>query len=74
MPITSSLQENETVTVEDPRLFNMNDLARILGVHRNYIRRLKACGFRMPMGRATVAMAHNFIRENAEILGNEPRK
>lgn len=74
MPTISTLREGEIVSPDDPRLFNMNDLAQALGVHRNFIRRLKSCGFKMPMGRATVAMVHKFIEENADILDGGSRK
>jgi hypothetical protein len=74
MAALSSLQPGEKVTADDPRLFNMGDLAAILGVTRFDIRRLKNFGFKMPLGRATVAMAHQFLRENADMLSPAPRE
>ena len=74
MPNISALKEDEVVSSNDPRLFNMSDLAVILGVNRAFIRRLKSMGFKMPLGRATVAMAHRFIEENADILDGKKSK
>lgn len=61
MPIISVLKPDEKVSADDPRLFNMADLAQVLGVDRQYIRRMKWSGFKMPGGRATVAAAHEFL-------------
>lgn len=67
MPVMSVLAPGERVTSDDPRLFNVNDLAAVLGVKRAFITRLKRCGFKMPAGRATVSMAHDFIRSNPDL-------
>lgn len=63
MPAKSILTPGEKVSLDDPRLFNMNDLATILGVDRTTIRLLKKHGFKMPLGRASVASAHEFHRK-----------
>jgi hypothetical protein len=68
MPQISALKDDEKVSRDDPRLFNMNDLATILGVNRGYIRRMKFAGFKMPGGRATVDMALTFIEGNPDLL------
>lgn len=60
MPAKSILQPSEKVSIDDPRLFNMGDLAIILGVDRGTIRSMKKSGFKMPLGRASVAAAHAF--------------
>ena len=67
MPITSILNPGERVTSDDPRLFNVNDLAAVLGVKRAFISKLKRCGFKMPAGRATVSMAHEFLKTNPDL-------
>jgi hypothetical protein len=61
MPQLSILKEGEQVSADDPRLFNMGDLAKILGVDRGYVRRMKSSGFKMPGGRSTVRRAHEFL-------------
>lgn len=75
MPVVSAIspkESPESITRDDPRFFNMNDLAKVLGVRRSFIRRMKSQGFRMPLGRATVAMAHEFL-ENLENDGEPLR-
>lgn len=71
MPIMSILSPGEKVTSDDPRLFNVNDLAAVLGVNRAFVTRLKRCGFKMPAGRATVSMAHEFLKKNPDL--HDPR-
>lgn len=63
----SILTPGEKITSDDPRLFNVNDLATVLGVNRAFISKLKRCGFKMPAGRATIAMAHDFLRNNPDL-------
>ncbi len=53
------------VASDDPRLFNMIELAAALGVSRDFIIRMKKRGFKMPIGRATVSMAHRWMEANA---------
>lgn len=67
MPAKSLLQPGERVSKNDPRLFNMNDLATILGVDRSAIRLMKQHGFKMPLGGATISSAHRFLRDNPDI-------
>ncbi len=67
MPVMSVLTPGEKVASNDPRLFNVNDLALVLGVKRAFISKLKRCGFKMPAGRATVEMAHEFIKANPDL-------
>ena len=67
MSVISSLKPGEQVSADDPGLFNMNDLAVILRVNRGYIRTMKRCGFKMPGNRATIAMAHEFLRNNPDL-------
>lgn len=67
MLVTSAIPSGEIVTITDARLFNMNDLAAVLGVNRGYIRRMKFGGFKMPGGMASVGMAHRFLEQNPEI-------
>lgn len=50
----------------DPKLYNPAELAEVLGVKPWFIRRMKFLGFKMPLGRATVAMAHAFLEDQAE--------
>jgi hypothetical protein len=70
MPQKSALlPEEKKIPRDDPRLLNASDLARVLGVNRAYITRLKKYGFKMPMGRATISMALEFIESNADVLG-----
>ena len=71
MPVLSILTPGEKVTSDDARLFNVNDLAAALGVNRAFISKLKRCGFKMPCGRATVAMTHDFMRSNPDLT--DPR-
>lgn len=56
------------IRIDDPRLWNIGELASILGVHRQFVTRMVKCGFEMPFGKASVAMAHEFIRNNARSL------
>lgn len=72
MPVMSILTPDEKVTSDDPRLFNVNDLAVVLGVKRSFVTRLKRCGFKMPCGRATIAMAHDFMRNNPDLTDPGP--
>lgn len=72
MPAKSSLASGEKVSIDDPRLFNVKDLATILGVDRSSVGLMKKCGFRMPLGGATVSMAHTFLRDNPDI--KRPRR
>lgn len=67
MPAKSALTPGEKVRSTDPRLFNMSDLAQILGIDRSSIRTMKRHGFKMPLGRATIASAHAFLRKNPDI-------
>lgn len=69
MPVVSAIKPDESpekISRDDPRLFNMTDLAKVLGVRRSFIRQMKAQGFRMPLGRASIAMAHRFIEQQME--------
>ena len=65
MPISSSLRNEDIqkITRDDPRLWNMSDLAKILGVNRSYITRMKNSGFRMPGNRASLKSAHAFLEK-----------
>ncbi len=45
------------ITRDDPRLWNMSQLAKIMGVHRVYITRMKAAGFTMNGGKSTLKNA-----------------
>ncbi|MBK1884671.1 hypothetical protein JIN85_19830 [Luteolibacter pohnpeiensis] len=56
------------ISKNDPRLFNMNELAEALGVKRVFIRQMKKYGFKMPLGRASIGMAYDWLTKNAEIL------
>lgn len=56
------------VASNDPRLWNVAELAAALGVSRDYILAMKRHGFPMPLGRASVPMAHDWLRENAHLL------
>lgn len=67
MPAKSALIPGEKVRGDDPRLFNMSDLAQILSVDRGTIRVMKIHGFKMPLGRSTIASAHTFLRKNPDI-------
>ncbi len=71
MAVISAIKPGEHIAADDPGLFNMNDLATILRVNRGYIRRMKLCGFKMPGGRATVAMAHRFLSDNPDLVEPE---
>ncbi|MES2923128.1 MAG: hypothetical protein V4819_16345 [Verrucomicrobiota bacterium] len=63
MPAKSILLPGEKVELTDPRVFNMNDLATILGLSRTTVRRMKQLGFKMPLGYASVTMAHDFLKK-----------
>lgn len=56
------------IKLDDPRLWNIGELAIILGVHRSLVTRMVKRGFKMPFGKASVAMAHDFIKANAKSL------
>lgn len=71
MPVVSAINKGEspeTIRRSDPRLFNMSDLARVLGVSRGFINQMKRQGFKMPMGRATIEMALSFIEKSDDSL------
>lgn len=53
-----------TISLDDPNLYNREELAKVLGVKPWFIRRMLAAGFKMPLGRATVRMAHKWMEEN----------
>lgn len=72
MSVTSVLNQGEIVTLIDPRLFNVTDLAQALGVKTGYIRLMKRCGFKMPGGRASVKRAHDFLNENPDLIDPAP--
>jgi hypothetical protein len=57
-----------SIKADDPRLWNISQLASILGVHRAYVSRMRSKGFKMPFGKATVAMAHEFLNKNADAM------
>ncbi len=67
MSAKPSPTSGDKVTADDPRLFNMNELATALGVNRGYIRLMKFGGFKMPGGKASVGMAHRFLSENPDL-------
>lgn len=55
-------------TKDDPRLLNVGELAKALGVNRSYITAMKRYGFSMPLGRSTIARALEWLDRNAEHL------
>lgn len=55
-----------TIAPDDPRLWNQKELAEHLGVPVAYLRAMKYAGFRMPLGRATIGMAHDWLKANAD--------
>jgi CO/xanthine dehydrogenase Mo-binding subunit len=57
-----------TGDLNDPHLYGRAELAERLGVKPWFIRRMLALGFQMPLGRASIAMAHRFIQEQADAL------
>jgi hypothetical protein len=61
--------------LSDPKLYGRAELAEKLGVAPFYVRRMIAVGFKMPLGKASVAMAHDFLTKNADLLAvaNKPR-
>jgi hypothetical protein len=58
------------VASDDPRLWNLAELSEALGVSREYVLAMKRFGFRMPLGRASVQMAHDWLKENAHLLAD----
>lgn len=61
-----------TGDLNDPTLYRSPDLAEKLGVGRSFMRRMIAAGFKMPLGRASIAMAHKFLTDHAEVLAPKP--
>ncbi len=59
------------VSLDDPRLWNKSQLAEKLGVNRAYVSKMVKTGFKMPLGKASLAMAHKFLEENADVLKNK---
>jgi hypothetical protein len=58
----------------DPKLYGRKELAEALGVKPWFIRRMIFVGFKMPLGVASVAMAHKFLSDNADILAVANKK
>lgn len=56
----------------DPHLYGRAELAQRLGVAPWFIRRMVALGFKMPLGKASIAMAHRFIEDQADALTKIP--
>jgi hypothetical protein len=59
------------VTLDDPRLWNISQLAVLLGVDRHFITRLKRSGFKMPFGKASLASVHEFMRAQSDGVESE---
>lgn len=56
------------IEATDPRLWNMTELADVMGVPIDHIRAMKKAGFKMPLGRSTIGMAHRWLEINAGLL------
>ena len=67
----TKLQPGDKVAVDDPRLFDIGELAIALGVPRSSLTRLMKCGFRLRLGRASVGMVHKVLEENPDLSESE---
>jgi hypothetical protein len=64
--MSSKSKSKSVVTLDDPRLWNMSQLADLLGVDRHFMTRLKRSGFKMPFGKASLASVHEFLRTHSD--------